>query len=294
MIGTDPMRPKGNDRRTPPDRRRAGVIGWPISHSLSPRIHGFWLSRHGLDGSYEILGIEPERFHQVFPTLPAQGFAGVNVTIPFKERVLDYATRVTPAVRETGAANTLVFADDGTIEADNTDVAGFLMNVKSSAPDWSARAGSAVVIGAGGAARAIVWALLGEGAPAVTVVNRTRSRAEDLCRHFGERVRSADWQGLDGALDGTATIVNTTSLGMTGQPPLEVSFTPDRRRALVVDIVYNPLKTAFLEAAESNGNPTVSGLGMLLHQAVPGFSAWFGVRPEVDDGLWEAVVEGLQ
>ena len=274
-------------------RLTAGVVGWPISHSLSPSIHGFWLKKYQLSGSYVALGIRPADFGREFPALCERGFSGVNVTIPFKERVLELATEITPAARDTGAANTLTFGTDGSIHADNTDVEGFARQVKSAAPDWNGRDGPAVVIGAGGAARAIVWSLLAEGVPRVFVVNRTVSRAEALCEHFGSRLEVAGRSELPHVARDAAMIVNTTSLGMTGQPDLVVEFEPGMQSATVVDIVYNPLKTRFLEAAERNGNRIVTGLGMLLHQAVPGFERWFGVSPEVDGELYETIARKL-
>ena len=271
----------------------AGVVGWPVSHSRSPQIHGFWLARYGLRGHYVPLGIAPEDFDAVFPLLPKLGFAGVNVTIPYKERVLTHVTSHSDAVGKTGAANTITFREDGTVHADNTDAAGFLMNVKSCAPGWSAESGPALVLGAGGAARAVVTALLSDGTGEVLLANRTRSRAESLRKDFGPAVVCIDWDRAGDRFPDVATIVNTTSLGMQGQPPLPFSFRPGSSSALVVDIVYNPLVTGLLGAARENGNRTVDGLGMLLHQAVPGFEAWFGIRPVVDSELRRAVQAGI-
>ena len=272
---------------------KAGVVGWPIGHSLSPSIHGFWLKKYRLSGSYVALGISPGDFEREFPALREIGFAGVNVTIPFKERVLEHATEITPAARDTGAANTLTFRADGSVHADNTDVAGFARHVKSAAPEWNGRDGPAVVIGAGGAARAVVWSLLAEEVPRIFIVNRTVSRAEVLCEHFGSRLEIAHACELPHVGKDATMIVNTTSLGMKGQADLVVEFGSGMRSATVVDIVYNPLKTRFLEAAERNGNRIVTGLGMLLHQAVPGFERWFGVSPDVDGELYETIARKL-
>lgn len=273
---------------------KAGVVGWPISHSLSPSIHGFWLKRYGLSGSYAALGIRPDDFDRGFLALREEGFVGVNVTIPFKERVLEHAAEITPAARDTGAANTLTFRKDGTIHADNTDVAGFARLVKSAAPGWKGHDGPVVVMGAGGAARAVVWSLLAEKVPRVFIVNRTVSKAETLCAHFGNRLEVASLGELPGICRNATMIVNTTSLGMKGQPDLAVEFEPGMRSATVVDIVYNPLKTGFLNAAERNGNRIVTGLGMLLHQAAPGFERWFGISPEVDAELHETIARELR
>lgn len=273
---------------------KAGVVGWPISHSLSPSIHGFWLEKYGLRGSYAALGIRPDDFDREFSTLREKGFVGVNVTIPFKEKVLGHAAKITPAARDTGAANTLTFRKDGTIHADNTDVAGFGRLVKSAAPSWKGHDGPVVVMGAGGAARAVVWFLLAENVPRVFIVNRTVSKAETLCAHFGDRLEVASLGELPRILRKATMIVNTTSLGMKGQPDLAVDFEPGMRSATVVDIVYNPLRTGFLKAAKRNGNRIVPGLGMLLHQAAPGFERWFGVSPEVDSDLHETIARKLR
>ncbi len=267
----------------------AGVVGWPIAHSRSPQIHGYWLARYGLHGHYVPLGIAPDDFDAAFPALAKLGFSGVNVTIPHKERVLNHVTSRSDAVEKTGAANTIVFHQDGSVHADNTDGAGFLMNAKSCAPEWSAGAGPALVLGAGGAARAVVTALLSDGAGEILLANRTRSRAEALCGDFGPPVACIDWDRAGDRFPDAATIVNTTSLGMMDQPQLPFRFRPESSSAVVIDIVYNPLLTDFLKTARENGNKIVDGLGMLLHQAVPGFEAWFGVRPEVDAELRKAV-----
>lgn len=273
---------------------KAGVVGWPISHSLSPSIHGFWLEKYRLSGRYAALGIKPDDFDREFSALRERGFVGVNVTIPFKERVLEHAAEITPAARDTGAANTLTFRKDGSAHADNTDVAGFARLVKSAAPDWKGHDGPVVVMGAGGAARAVVWSLLAENVPRVFIVNRTVSKAETLCEHFGSRLEVASPGEFPGIGRTATMIVNTTSLGMKGQPDLVVDFEPGMRSATVVDIVYNPLKTGFLKAAERNGNRIVTGLGMLLHQAAPGFERWFGVSPEVDSELHETIARKLR
>ena len=268
----------------------AGVIGWPISHSKSPALHGYWLKRYDLAGYYVPVGLSQDNFESGLRSLPKLGFKGVNVTIPHKETVLALADSVTDAASLIGAANTVYFHVDGSIGVDNTDGYGFIRNIRQHAPNWKPEGGPALVLGAGGAARAVVWALLNEGVPSVRIANRTRIRADMLAEHFGARVEVIDWNYASDAMDGAMTIVNTTSLGMKGQPELQVKFDAAPKAALVTDIVYTPLITPFLERASAHGLTTVDGLGMLLHQAVPGFESWFGHLPEVDDDLRQAVL----
>ncbi|MEM7613507.1 MAG: shikimate dehydrogenase [Pseudomonadota bacterium] len=268
----------------------AGVMGWPIAHSRSPVLHGHWLKRYGIQGHYVALGIAPANFEAAINALPVLGFRGVNVTIPYKEKILSLADAITDRAALIGAANTITFRPDGTLHADNTDGIGFLESVRSTAPEWDVRSGPAVVLGAGGAARAIISALLTSGAPEVRIANRTRQKAEMLAEHFGGRMVAVDWSKASEAFDGANTIINTTALGMTGKPPLPISFDAAVSGALAVDIVYTPLETQFLTNARAAGLATVDGLGMLLHQAVPGFESWFGQRPEVDADLHQAVL----
>ena len=271
----------------------AAVIGWPIGHTMSPVIHTYWLKQLGLNGYYIPIGLRPENFEASVKSLPKLGFHGANITIPYKETVLGMAKTVSDRAALIGAANTIVFREDGSFFADNTDGYGFLQNLRQQAPDWSAAQGAAVVFGAGGAARAVVSALLDDGAPEIRILNRTRHRAEIIKDQFGARVTVFDFAKYREALHGAATIVNTTSLGMAGQQPLNVRLEFAPRTALVTDIVYNPLKTDFLRQAEEGGMRTVDGLGMLLHQAVPGFESWFDYRPVVDDELRALVIETL-
>jgi shikimate dehydrogenase len=270
--------------------RLAAVIGWPIGHSRSPALHGHWLRRYGIAGHYIPIAVPPERLAESLSALACLGFRGCNVTIPHKEAALALAVEATPTARRIGAANTLTFRADGGFDADNTDAYGFIANLRQSPPGWDAAAGPALVLGAGGAARAVVAGLLDAGAPEVRIANRTRSRAEELRGHMGGTV--VDWAEAAAAMEGAATIVNTTSLGMEGQPPLELAFDAAPAGALATDIVYRPLVTPFLAAAAARGLVTVDGLGMLLHQAAPGFEAWFGRRPLVDDDLRAAVLAG--
>jgi shikimate dehydrogenase len=263
----------------------AGVMGWPVGHSRSPRLHGFWLEQYGVDGAYVPLSVPPERAAEAIRALPALGFRGCNVTVPHKEVAAATVDRLDESARRAGAVNTIVVLDDGTLEGRNTDGFGFLENLKAGAPGWTASAGPAVVLGAGGAARAIVAALIDDGAPEVRLVNRTRERAERLASDLGAGVRVVDWVSRETLLADAALVVNTTTQGMHGQPPLDLGLTYLAAGAVVTDIVYTPLMTPLLEAARARGNPVVDGLGMLLHQARPGFAAWFGVEPEVSDEL---------
>ncbi|MGE5503643.1 MAG: shikimate dehydrogenase [Actinomycetota bacterium] len=265
--------------------RLAGVIGWPIGHSRSPRLHGWWLDQHGIDGAYVPLPVRPEDFETVLRALPRMGFAGANVTVPHKEAALRLVDVVEPLAARIGAVNTLVVLDDGRIEGRNTDAFGFLENLRRGAPGWDAAAAPAVVIGAGGAARAVCAALQDAGIPEIRLANRTPDRALALAAELGAPVRPVAWSERAAALDGAGLVVNTTTLGMTGQPPLDLDLSALASCAVVNDIVYAPLETDLLARARARGNPVVDGLGMLLWQAVPGFEAWFGLRPEVTDEL---------
>ena len=267
----------------------AGVMGWPVGHSRSPALHGHWLARYGLQGWYVAMAAPPGRAEAAIRALPDLGFAGANVTLPHKEAALAAADSASDRARRIGAANTLVIRD-GAIEADNTDGFGFLENLRRGAPGWRAEAGPALVLGAGGAARAVLAALLEAGVPEIRLANRTRTRAEALVEALGGGVQVVAWGEAEAAMDGAATLVNCTSLGMQGQPPLELRLDAAPITALATDIVYAPLETPFLRAAASRGLATVDGLGMLLHQARPGFEAWFGRAPEVDSALRAAVL----
>ncbi|MCE8544380.1 shikimate dehydrogenase [Ruegeria pomeroyi] len=260
----------------------AGVIGHPISHSKSPRLHGHWLKTYGINGHYIPMDVAPQDLAQVVRTLPKAGFVGVNITIPHKEAVMAVADQITDRATLIGAVNTLIFREDGRILADNTDGYGFMENLRAGAPDWDPKSGPAVVFGAGGAARAVISALAEAGVPEVIVTNRTRVRADKLKDDFGQRVTVADWVQAGNVVEDARLVVNTTSLGMIGKPELRVPLDGLRADAVVTDLVYAPLKTRLLAEAEEMGCTTVDGLGMLLHQAVPGFERWFGERPVVD------------
>ena len=268
----------------------AGVIGDPIEHSLSPRLHGYWLKTMGLRGHYIPMRVSVDNLEQVIRTLSKAGFVGCNVTIPHKEAALKMADLVTDRAALMGAANTLIFRKDGQIHADNTDGYGFIENLRQGAPGWNPKAGPAAILGAGGAARAIIASLLEIGVPEIYLSNRTRTRADGLRSEFGTRVHVIDWVQAGNMIDDAVTVVNTTSLGMVGKPELRVPLDGLKPGQVVTDLVYTPLQTQFLQAANAAGCTTVDGLGMLLHQAAPGFERWFGKRPVVDDGLRRAVL----
>ncbi|MBC7164177.1 MAG: shikimate dehydrogenase [Roseovarius sp.] len=268
----------------------AGVIGSPIAHSRSPQLYGHWLKSLGIRGFYIPMEVSEANLVDALRSLPKLGFVGVNVTLPYKERVLALADVVSDCATVIGAANTLSFRKDGTIYADNTDGYGFLENLRQGAPGWDVTAGPAAVLGAGGAARAVVVALRDAGAPEILISNRTRLRAEALQQEFGRKLRVVDWVQAGNMLEHAATVVNTTSLGMAGKPQLRVPLDGLQKGAVVTDLVYAPLRTRLLEEAEAMGCITVDGLGMLLHQALPGFERWFGVRPQVDAETREAVL----
>lgn len=260
----------------------AGVIGSPIAHSKSPQLHRHWLETYGIAGHYIPMDVAHGDLESVLRHLPKAGFVGVNLTIPHKETVMKIADLITDRAILIGAANTLIFRKDGKIHADNTDGYGFMENLRAGAPGWNPRSGPAAVFGAGGAARAVISSLLDAGAPEILLANRTRVRAEQLAKEFGSRLRVYDWLQAGNMLDDAALVVNTTSLGMIGKPELRVPLDGLRPQTVVTDLVYTPLKTKMLAAAEAAGCVTVDGLGMLLHQAVPAFERWFGTRPEVD------------
>jgi shikimate dehydrogenase len=275
----------------------AGIVGWPVEHSLSPRLHGFWLQQYNIDGAYVPLPVRPEVFPEAIRALAHTGFRGVNVTIPHKQAALRACDTVDAVARRIGAVNTVVFAD-GRLTGSNSDAFGFLENLREGAPDWQATAGPApgpaVVLGAGGAARAVVAALVDAGAPEVRVCNRSVARAKTLCREIGGPLVDIPWSDRAAALADAALLVNATSLGMTGHASLDIDLTRLPERAVVNDLVYVPLQTPLLVAARARGNRTVDGLGMLLHQARPGFAAWFGVMPAVTAELRDFVLHAAK
>ena len=272
----------------------AGVAGWPIAHSRSPRLHNFWLERHGIDGAYLPLAIEPAHFETALRALPLLGFAGCNVTLPHKEAALAAVDRADPAARRIGAVNTVVVAADGALEGANTDGYGFRQALGEGAPDLRLGGARAVMIGAGGSAKAIAAALLEAEVSELVIVNRTQARAQELADSLGGAITVSPWQDRAAALAGAGLLVNTTTQGMQGQPALALALDELPDEAVVMDAVYTPLITPLLAAARERGHVIVDGLGMLLHQARPGFAAWFGVEPAVDQALREYVLADLQ
>jgi shikimate dehydrogenase len=268
----------------------AGVMGWPVMHSRSPLLHNYFFNHYTLKGTYVPLAIRPDGLGPALRALAPLGFSGCNLTIPHKEQALAIVDDVGPVARRIGAISCVVVREDGSLWGTNNDAFGFVHNILHQRPDWRADAGPAVVIGAGGGARAVVHSLAERGAPEIRLVNRTRVRADALVRDFGGPVVSWDWDARARALDGAAMLVNTTSQGMVGQPALDLDLAALPASALVCDIVYVPLETPLLAAARRRGNPTVDGLGMLLHQARPAWKAWFGIEPEVTPEL-RALVE---
>ncbi|TXN81223.1 shikimate dehydrogenase [Methylobacterium sp. WL8] len=274
--------------------RRAFVVGHPIAHSRSPLIHGHWLSEHGIAGSYERIAVAPDAFEAFFRRLPESGFSGGNVTIPHKEAAFALCDALSPRARAIGAVNTLVVGADGRIFGDNTDAPGFTAHLDQSlGAGWPERAGTALVLGAGGAARAVVVGLAERGLARIVVANRTRARAETVAALAPGIATAIEWDTIPALMPEAGLLVNTTALGMAGNPPLDLDLAPLPANAAVADIVYVPLETGLLAAARARGLPAIDGLGMLLHQAVPGFEAWFGVRPRVTEALRAVVVADL-
>jgi shikimate dehydrogenase len=276
--------------------RLAGIMGWPVSHSRSPALHNFWLEQNGIDGAYVPLAVQPDRLEQALRGLPALGFRGCNLTHPHKRTAMELVDQVEPVARRIGAINTVIVAADGSLEGRNTDVFGFRESLREAVPEWDPAAGPAVVLGAGGAARAVVAALVEDRVPAVRLVNRTTGHAEALAKDLASSqadVTVLPWSEREAALAGAALLVNTTSLGMTGEPALSIDLAALPRQAIVMDIVYVPLETPLLAAARQRGHRVVDGLGMLLHQGRPGFEAWFGTAVQVTRDLRAAVLTTL-
>lgn len=273
------------------DTHKAFVTGFPIKHSRSPLIHGYWLKKHGIDGTYEAVEVHPDAFAAFLVDLQKSGYAGGNVTLPHKEAAFAAVERRDTAAQAIGAINTLWF-EDGILCGGNTDAIGFAANLDEQIPQWR-DAGHAMVFGAGGAARAILHALL-EAGMTVDLVNRTLERAQDLAHRFGDRVNPITWQDAASRLPHADLLVNSTSLGMSGQPDFPLDLASARSDALASDIVYIPLETPFLSRARQAGLKTSDGLGMLLHQAVPGFEHWFGIRPQVDAQLRDIILADIE
>jgi shikimate dehydrogenase len=263
----------------------AGVMGWPVMHSRSPKLHNYWLARHGLAGAYVPLAIRPDALRDALRGLRPLAFAGCNLTLPHKEAALAIVDEIDPVARRMGAISCVTVREDGSLRGSNNDGYGYIESLRQEAPGWRADAGPIVVIGAGGGARAVVYALADAGAREIRLANRTFERAQALAQEFGGPVRAIPWAERHAALEGAAMLVNTTSQGMVGQPPLDVNLDALPRTALVSDIIYIPRETPLLAAARARSNPTVNGLGMLLHQARPAWKGWFGIEPEVTPEL---------
>jgi shikimate dehydrogenase len=268
----------------------AGLMGWPVMHSRSPKIHNFWLAKYGLNGTYVPLAIQAEGLRAALRALPALGFAGCNLTIPHKEAAFEIVDRVDPLARRIGAINCVVVAPDGSLDGYNYDGFGYVQSILEAHPNWRADAGPIVVVGAGGGARAVLVSLVDRGAQEIRLVNRSPERAQTLAREFGAPIEAVAWKERHAALAGAAMLINTTSQGMAGQPALDLVLDKLPASALVSDIIYVPRETPLLAAARARGNRTVNGLGMLLNQARPAFQAWFGVMPEVTAEL-RAMIE---
>ncbi len=271
----------------------AGVIGDPISHSLSPKLHGYWIEKYAIDGDYSAFHVTADQLPCFVASLKENNISGINLTVPHKEQAFELVDRVEPIAEEIGAINTIYFEEDGSLVGTNTDGYGFLKHLVQSA-NWSCDKKIATILGAGGASRAVLASLLEEGIAEIRLTNRTASRAHDLAGELNDkRINIVPWETREAALKGTDLLVNVTTLGMTGQRPLELSLENLPTTAVVYDIVYTPLETELLKNARARGNKTVDGLGMLLHQAVPGFEKWFGQKPEVDDGLRAHLLKAL-
>ena len=262
-----------------------GVMGWPVGHSRSPIIHNHWIAEHDLSGSYVLLPVQPEKLEQALRALPVLGFAGCNLTIPHKVAAMSIVDRIDPLAQRIGAINCIVVEADGSLSGRNTDAFGYIQSLRDAQPQWQANAGPALVLGAGGAARAVIAGLLDSGVPAIRLSNRSPDKTHELVAAFGPQVVAVDWAERHAAIDGAALVVNTTNLGMQGQPLLDLDLSALSSKALVSDVIYVPLETPLLVAAKLRGNTTVNGLGMLLNQARPAFEAWFGVLPGVSDAL---------
>jgi shikimate dehydrogenase len=276
---------------THPDRfLLSGLMGFPVMHSRSPKLHNYWLAQHRLAGTYLPLAVKADGLRAALRALPALGFSGCNLTIPHKVAALDMVDRVDPLARRIGAMNCVVVAPDGSLEGQNHDAFGYIESIREAQPGWRADTGPIVVIGAGGGARAVLVSLVDQGAHEIRLVNRTPTRAKALERELGGPIRALAWEDREAALGGAAMLINATSQGMVGEPPLELSLDALPATALVSDIIYIPRETPLLAAARKRGNPTVNGLGMLLHQARPAFRAWFGIMPEVTPEL-RAMIE---
>ena len=267
-----------------------GIVGWPVAHSRSPIIHKYWLDVHGIRGTYVPLAVKAERVQDALRGLVALGFRGCNVTMPHKQAVMACLDKVNETARRIGAVNTIVVESDGTLSGFNNDGNGFVQSLRDARPDWRGDAGPALILGGGGAARAVLVALLENGATEVRIANRTAEKAQAMAEEFGSAVKAIGWENRNAAMADLALLVNATDRGMTGKPALDVVMDRLPATALVGDLIYTPPETPFLLQARQRGNLTVNGLGLLLNQARLGFQAWFGVLPEVTQPLREAIL----
>jgi shikimate dehydrogenase len=271
----------------------AGVMGWPVAHSRSPAIHNHWIQHYGLTGAYGLFPVKPQELETAIRGLQALGLAGCNITIPHKVEAMKFMDWVDPLAQRMGAINTIVRQPDGALHGFNNDGFGYIQSLREEQPTWRADTGPIVILGAGGASRAILLSLMDEGATEVRLLNRTRSKADALAEEFGSGVTVVDWSERQNALSGAALLINTTSQGMHGQSSLDIDLAQLPISAVVSDAIYIPLETPLLARARLRGNPTVNGLGMLLHQARPAFQAWFDVMPEVTPALRQAIIATL-
>lgn len=265
--------------------KAAGVIGWPVAQSRSPKLHAYWFDRYNINGAYILLPVHPDKVGDAIKGLAALGFAGCNVTIPHKQAVLPLLDHIDPLAKRMGAVNLIVVGEDGKLTGFNKDGYGWYQCILEQKPDFNVKAGPAVVMGAGGGARAIVFTLADEGAPEIRLINRHKERADKLAADCGKPVKVIPWEQRADALEGANLVVNCTNQGMIGQTPLDLPLDKLPKTAYVSDIIYNPKETPLIVAAKQRGNATVGGLGMLLHQGRPAFKAWFGVDPEVTPEL---------
>jgi shikimate dehydrogenase len=272
--------------------KRACVIGWPITHSRSPLIHGYWLQQYGIEGSYTKEPVRPEELQSFLGSLRERGYEGCNVTVPHKERAFALSAIRDRSATSIGAANT-IWLDGDRLACSNTDSYGFMANLESRAPAWRTLSGPILILGAGGSARAVVFAFLEAGRTDVRIFNRSLTRAEQIASHFGEAVTAWPWPARNDHVPEAALIVNTTTLGMNGEGSPEIDFARARAAVVAADLVYVPLETEFLRSARAHGLIAVDGLGMLLHQAVPGFEKWFGIRPQVTPELYEFIASDI-
>lgn len=278
---------------TPSRFALAGVMGWPIAHSRSPMLHNYWIKQHALNGVYVPLAVQPEGLAAALRALHPLGFSGCNLTLPHKQQAMKIVDEVDEIARRIGAISCVTVRADGSLAGTNNDCFGFIHNLKEEHPDWHANAGPAVVLGAGGGARAVCYALMQEGAPEIRVINRSYERAQQLAAEFGAPLQALRWEQRHDALAGAAMAVNTTSLGMVGQPALDIKLEALSKTALAADIIYIPLETPFLAAARLRGNRTSNGLGMLLHQGRPAWKLWFGIETSVTRELRELIERSL-